>query len=126
MTRTAPQQPAQPDAGSIALGPPGSVMAARIRDHDWANSLLGPMAGWPPALRTALDILLHSRFPKCLFWGSELVALYNDAYLPLLGDKPNALGRPLRETWAEAWDELAPIAARAMAGEAVFIEDFLL
>ncbi len=115
-----------PAPGAAGLGPPGSAMATRIRAHDWAGSTLGPMEHWPATLRTALDIMLRSHFPKCLFWGPELVALYNDAFVPLLGDKPDALGRPLRETWAEVWDELSPIVARAMAGEATFVEDLPL
>jgi anti-sigma B factor antagonist len=32
-----------------------------------------------------------------LWWGPELRFLYNDAYLPLLGDKHPALGRPGRQ-----------------------------
>jgi hypothetical protein len=35
-------------------------------------------------------------------WGPKLVMLYNDGYREILGDKhPAALGRPLREIWAE-------------------------
>jgi signal transduction histidine kinase/ActR/RegA family two-component response regulator len=45
-----------------------------------------------------------------LFWGPELVALYNESYAPTIGDKhPQALGRPGRENWAELWDDLEPL-----------------
>jgi signal transduction histidine kinase len=45
-----------------------------------------------------------------MFWGPDLVALYNDAYAPGIGDKhPRALGRPARENWAELWDDLEPL-----------------
>ena len=33
----------------------------------------------------------------CLFWGSELIKLYNDSYIPVLGNKhAGALGHPAR------------------------------
>jgi hypothetical protein len=33
-------------------------MRARARAHDWAATPLGPVAGWPPALRTAAALAL--------------------------------------------------------------------
>jgi PAS domain S-box-containing protein len=97
-------------------------MAARIAGHDWAASPLGPIAGWPPALRTALGMVLNSRFPSFLCWGRDFISFHNDAYLPILGDK-TALGRPFREVWSEAWATVGPIAERAWAGEASYFED---
>jgi len=86
-------------------------MAARIRQHDWASSRLGPPAEWPQSLRSAVSILLPSRAQICLFWGRDLVTIYNDAYRPTLGVKhPWALGRPAREVWSEFWgDVLQPL-----------------
>ena len=41
-----------------------------------------------------------------VWWGRELVNLYNDAYRAFLGIKhPAALGKPAREVWAEIWDQ---------------------
>ncbi|WP_230532160.1 HWE histidine kinase domain-containing protein [Microvirga roseola] len=68
-------------------------------------------------------MILHSKFPTFLVWGPELTAFYNDAYRPILGIKPDALGRPFREIWSEAWDVIGPIAERALAGEASYFED---
>jgi signal transduction histidine kinase/CheY-like chemotaxis protein len=104
----------------------GGAMGARIRAHDWAATPLGPLEAWPPGLRTAVGIVIASRFPACLVWGPRLVTIYNDAFRPILGAKPEALGRPFDEVWAEAWHIIGPIAARAFAGEATFIEDFPL
>ena len=59
-------------------------------------------------------------------WGPELVQFYNDAFRPILGSKPEALGRSFADVWAEAWEEIGPIAERAYAGEATFIQDFPL
>ena len=74
----------------------------------------------------AVDSIMGSNFPACVFWGPDLIAIYNDGYAPMLGNKPEALGKPLRETWSEAWADLEPIALKALAGEATFIEDFCL
>jgi len=68
--------------------------------------------------------MLSSAFPSYLAWGPELISFYNDAYVPILGTKPDALGRPFEEVWSEVWEEIAPITARAMAGEASYFEDF--
>jgi PAS domain S-box-containing protein len=100
----------------------GGQMAARIAQHDWSGSPLGPIEGWPAALRTALGIALNSKFPTYLAWGPDFIGFHNDAYLPVLGRK-QALGRPFREAWAEIWDTVGPIAARAYAGEACYFED---
>ncbi|MGV3683565.1 MAG: PAS domain-containing protein [Acidovorax sp.] len=99
-------------------------MGARIRAFDWSTTRLGPIAHWPASLRIAVDMLLASDFPACLFWGADLIAIYNDGYHTILGGKGEALGQPLRVTWSEAWDGLKPIAEKALAGESTFIEDF--
>lgn len=70
--------------------------------------------------------MVNSKFPKCILWGPDLVTICNEAFLPILGGKPPALGRPFSEVWGEVWDEIGPIAERAFAGEATFIEDFPL
>ncbi|MES2818776.1 MAG: ATP-binding protein [Pseudomonadota bacterium] len=101
-------------------------MGAKIRAFDWAASPLGSIETWSPALRITVSLVLASHFPKCLLWGTGLVVLYNDAFRPLLGAKPEALGRAFSEIWSETWDVLEPIVARAFAGEATFIEDFPL
>lgn len=104
----------------------GGDMSAAVRDFDWSTTALGPITSWPVSLKTAVGMMLNSRFPKAIVWGPELTTLYNDAFRPILGHKPEALGRSFREVWAEAWDEIAPILEKAFAGEATFIEDFPL
>lgn len=78
------------------------------------------------ALRTTVEIMLSSRFPKALVWGPKLITLHNDAFTPILGEKPPALGRPFDEVWSETWADLSPIVDRTFEGEATFIEDFPL
>ncbi|CAB3685390.1 MULTISPECIES: ATP-binding protein [Achromobacter] len=104
----------------------GGEMGARVSRHDWSATPLGPIASWPASLRIAASMVLSSRFPSCLVWGPELISIYNDAFVPILGAKPDALGCPFDEIWREAWSLIGPIAERAYAGEATFIEDYPL
>ena len=68
------------------------------------------METWPQSLRSAVSILLPSRAQIVLFWGPELITIYNDAYAPVFGAKhPWALGRPARECWSEVWHVLGPL-----------------
>ena len=60
-------------------------MGERIRVMNWAETQLGPMESWPQSLRSAVSILLPSKAQIVLFWGPDLIALYNDAYSPVLG-----------------------------------------
>lgn len=102
------------------------AMAEQIRRHDWANSPLGPLEHWPDVLKTTVSLCLASHFPQAIIWGPELITLYNDAFVPILGDKPDALGRPFSDIWQEAWSEISPIADAAYAGRATYIENFAL
>jgi len=103
-----------------------SRMARMVRGFDWASNPLGPPNAWPVELKTMVGFILASPFPKAIVWGPQLVTIYNDAFRPILGDKPEALGRSFAEIWAEVWNEIGPIAERAFAGESTFIEDFPL
>jgi PAS domain S-box-containing protein len=79
-------------------------MAARIEAFDWSGTTLGPQAKWPDTLRIAVDLCLSSRFPMHVWWGADQINIYNDAHVPLLGRRhPDALGRPARDVWTDAW-----------------------
>lgn len=102
----------------------GGHVALRIREHDWKSTSIGPLEAWPLALRYMLSSMLNSAFPMYLAWGPELISFYNDAYRPILGIKPEALGRPFPEVWSESWDQIGPVADRALRGEASYLEDY--
>ncbi|KQW68181.1 hypothetical protein ASE17_06925 [Phenylobacterium sp. Root77] len=101
-------------------------MAHLVRAFDWETTPLGPVAAWPVELKTLVNFILESRFPAAVVWGPDMIVIYNDAFLPILGEKHEALGRSFAEVWSEVWDEIRPIARRAYAGEATFIEDYPL
>ena len=97
-------------------------MGSRVRDYDWAASPLGPIDGWPRALRIAVGICLNSRFPMFVWWGPQLVNIYNDGYIPMLGARhPEALGKPAQPTWSDIWDVVGEQARLVMQeGRATF------
>jgi PAS domain S-box-containing protein len=125
-----PDAPRAQGAGATApelfagAGELGALMAAL----DWSATSLGPVERWPRALVTAVRIMLTSRQPMFVWWGDELINLYNDAYRSILGGKhPWALGQPASAVWREIWDQAGPRAAYAMSrNEGTYDESLLL
>jgi signal transduction histidine kinase/CheY-like chemotaxis protein len=104
-------------------------MAELVRDFDWSTTPLGPMEQWPEGLKSAVRILLTSRFAMWMAWGRELTILYNDSYAKMtLGKKhPWALGKPAPVVWSEIWKDIGPRIHRVMeSGEASWEEALLL
>ncbi len=103
-------------------------MGAIMRSTDWSKTKLGPVEDWPRSLRTMLGVVLGSRFPMLLWWGPDLLHLYNDAYRPILRDKhPASLAAPAAEVWAEVWDVAGPMAQSVQeGGPATWTEDLQL
>ncbi|XUM02055.1 SpoIIE family protein phosphatase [Streptomyces venezuelae ATCC 10712] len=96
---------------------------------DWAASPLGAPESWPQSLRTAVDILLSSRFAMWMAWGPELTFFCNAAYRrDTLGSKyPWALGRPVSEVWAEVWQDVRHRVDHVLTGgEATWDEGLML
>ena len=92
----------------------GGELGELMRQRDWSATPLGPVEGWPRALRTCVRIMLTSRQPMFVWWGDELINLYNDAYIAIVGGKhPQALGQPASVVWREIWDAVLPRASGA-------------
>src|SRR5690349_24809249 len=85
-------------------------MNDRIAEFDWSATPLGPMEGWPQSLRTAVRIVLGSRFSMWMAWGPELTFFYNDAYAAdtLASKHPCALGKRGDEVWADTSEDIGP------------------
>ncbi|QEG38816.1 PAS domain S-box protein [Roseimaritima ulvae] len=104
-------------------------MSRRTREFDWSSTPVGPIDDWPQGLKTAVRIMLGSRYAMWLGWGPELTFFYNDAYAKMtLGPKhPGALGRPAGAVWSEIWNEVGPRAESVLrSGEATWDEGLLL
>jgi len=100
-------------------------MARLIESFDWSGSPLGPPALWPQSLKTVLNVCLHSRFQLAIYWGPELVFLYNDAERDVIGAMhPYALGKPAREVLVDMWETVGPMLHKVLkTGEATWSVD---
>src|SRR6478735_8974942 len=96
----------------------GGEMGALMRAHDWSASPLGPPEAWPLPLKTTVRLILNTGHPMYVWWGPDLLCLYNDAYCRTLGPErhPGSLGKPGREVWAEIWHLIGDQVDYVMAG----------
>jgi PAS domain S-box-containing protein len=104
-------------------------MAGRVDAFDWSGTPLGPREAWSPNLRVIATTMLASPFPMALRWGPDFVMIYNDGYVPVLGDKhPGALGTRFRDIWPEVQDQLGTLHHEILSGKrgAMFAEDLRL
>ncbi len=105
-----------------------SLASAVLRRVDWSRTPLGPVDVWPQSLRTSLSICLNSAFAILVWWGPDLVMLYNDAYIPLIAKKhPHGLGAKGSEVFPEIWNTIGPMLEGVMrTGRPVRADDLLL
>jgi hypothetical protein len=104
-------------------------MGRRFAEFDWAAHPLGRPQDWSAEMRTIVATALTSRFPYLLWLGpDDLFMLYNDAYIPILGNRhPAALGQRSEQVWWDIWDSIGPLIASVIAtGKAVWVDDLLL
>ncbi|MEO7362091.1 MAG: hypothetical protein ABI120_17300, partial [Gemmatimonadaceae bacterium] len=83
-------------------------MRALFRAFDWSTTPLGPTERWSCSLRSIVRTMLSSRHPMFLWWGTDLIQIYNDAYRPSFGGDGRhlkAIGVKGREFWTEIWDD---------------------
>jgi signal transduction histidine kinase/CheY-like chemotaxis protein len=119
-----PFDPAAP--GDTPL-PNVSEMELRMRCHPWETTPVGPVAGWPFSLKLAVRTLLDCQLPMYLVWGEQFLEFFNDAYVPVTGDKEEArIGGDARRTWAEIWPTIGPMFERVRQGEPVGHRDLPL
>jgi signal transduction histidine kinase/CheY-like chemotaxis protein len=123
-----PTTPGAPQGDGLDFLSGGGAMGQMMRAHDWSRTPIGDPRDWPQSLRTATSMCVNSRFPMLVWWGPQLVKIYNDSYAPILGVKhPRALGSPGRAVWPEIWDVIGPMLAGVMRdGTATWSEDQLL
>jgi PAS domain S-box-containing protein len=107
-----PSSPIQASSRIIGTG----EMAERVRAYDWASTALGPITQWSKELLTIVNLALCSPTPARILWSSELVLIYNDAYRYIPGRRhPEALGKPAREVYHEAWPIVGPLLETAFS-----------
>jgi PAS domain S-box-containing protein len=106
----------------------GGETGELIRSYDWSSTPLGTPDQWPQSLKTCVRIILTSRQPMFVWWGEELINIYNDAYIDIVrGKHPEALGQPAAVVWREIWDQVGPRAETVMKkNEGTYDEALLL
>jgi signal transduction histidine kinase/DNA-binding response OmpR family regulator len=106
----------------------GGEMGSRILSYDWPAHPLGDPAEWSAAVRTTVATALACRFPTVLWLGDRLRLIYNDGYIPMLGDKhPAALGSAGADVWWDIWDVVGPLLDGVVAtGKATWSDDLKL
>jgi signal transduction histidine kinase len=108
----------------------GGEITEIIKSRNWDDTAVGPISSWPTNLKTALSIILNSKFPMFLYWGPDLLCFYNEAYRPSLGaggKHPDAIGQPARDVWPEIWPAIYPLIKNLFeGGEATLMKDVLL
>ncbi len=121
-----------PSQDRISNSPPwlagGGDVGALMRSMDWRHHPLGPLENWPESLKVSAGICIASRFDLIVWWGPDLIMLYNDSYRRTLGVKhPGALGKPGREVYPEIWEVIGPMLQHVLAtGEATWSADLNL
>lgn len=95
------------------------------RSIDWASTSLGPIGTWGPDLRQMCNLIMASPHPAAMYWGDDLIAIYNEAYIMLAGQKhPTLMGQSYSVAWAEIWDDVKDVFANAkLTGEATMKDD---
>ncbi|MBD2079573.1 ATP-binding protein [Leptolyngbya sp. FACHB-17] len=113
---------------SARIFPGKTQMAQLMRSHNWAETPLGSIEQWSSNLRTAVSICLNSRFPMVIWWGTELILLYNDAWRAVLGNRhPKALGSPGEDIFSENWHIVGPQLYSVLeTGIATWADDLLI
>ncbi len=103
-------------------------MGSRILSYDWPSHPLGDLAEWSAAVRTTVATALACRFPTVLWLGDQLRLIYNDGYIPMLGDKhPAALGSAGADVWWDIWDVICPLLDGVVTtGKATWSDDLKL
>lgn len=94
------------------------------RSVDWAATKLGPIEAWSVELRGMCNLIMASPHPAAMYWGEDLIAIYNEAYVLLgrprrahppacytetrtAGQKhPSLMGQSYKTAWAEIWSEV--------------------
>ena len=107
----------------------GGEMCALMRALDWSQTALGPVSNWPQSLKTAVRIILTSRFAMFVWWGpgagepiQRFLRTRSSAQ-----SIPRRLGKSAREVWGEIWEQIGPRAdAVLLRGESTYDEALML
>ncbi|HEX2673857.1 MAG TPA: ATP-binding protein, partial [Polyangiaceae bacterium] len=102
------------DQSIFAEGGEVGFLLSRV---DWAKTSLGGVRNWSPALRTMVGMVLRNRSPLVLWWGPDLVQIYNDAFKSIPGTKhPRAVAQQAADCWSEIWSVVGSMIEAPLCG----------
>ncbi|MES2803193.1 MAG: PAS domain-containing sensor histidine kinase [Bdellovibrionota bacterium] len=79
-------------------------MGQLIQAFDWAKTSLGPYELWPTSLKVHVSTILALPTSASIFWGEDLLQIYNDSCSKTMGKRhPANLGLPVKQGWPEAY-----------------------
>ncbi len=94
------------------------------RGIDWTNTGLGPIQDWSVELRGMCNLIMASPHPSAMYWGKDHIAIYNEAYVLLAGQKhPALMGARYRDAWSEIWDALKAVVDNAFKNAQATMKD---
>ncbi|CBY01147.1 similar to aerobic respiration control sensor protein arcB [Plenodomus lingam JN3] len=97
-----------------------SAHASWARSIDWAATSLGPMSSWSAQLRSIANLVMQDPRPAVVFYGPDLIMIYNEAEIELLGGFHPCMGKSARVALAPVWPEyFEPIIQKNLEGETV-------
>ncbi|THZ40507.1 hypothetical protein D6C90_05819 [Aureobasidium pullulans] len=75
--------------------------------YDWIETAIGAVHGsqmqqWPMSLRQAILTYMHCPLPVLIYYGNDLIQIYNEPGKAMFGSKhPSALGNKQADTWGQ-------------------------
>jgi len=98
------------------------------RSIDWGGTSLGSVEEWTADLRILSNMIMGSPHPAAMYWGPDHTVIYNEAYMPLTGEKhPQLMGAKYQDAWSEIWGDIGPVMKAAWNnGDATMKYDDLL
>jgi hypothetical protein len=97
-----------------------SSHVAWARSVNWSQTPLGHMSTWSSQLRSIANLVMQDPRPAVVFYGPDLIMIYNEAEIELLGGFHPCMGKSARVALASVWGEyFEPIIAQNLAGETV-------
>jgi PAS domain S-box-containing protein len=99
----------------------GGETGELICNFDWEITSIGLPNQWPQPLQIISGVMLHAALPMLIWWGTDGIQFYNDAYVRHFGSDgkyPALLGQPGAAAWPETWPTIKPmIDAVLISGE---------
>lgn len=104
-----------------------SRYVAWVRSIDWAQTPMGPTSHWSAQLRSVANLVMQDPQPAIIFYGTDLIMVYNEAYAGFLGSLHPCIGLSARAVLASVWSEyFEPMIVRNLNGETVEQKDLAI